>query len=122
MKTLIIIILMLFTSTIYSQEIGKPIPNTLKKSMTLEKKQYTAKYTSKNVDSTCIIRCNPKNDIIFDIDYILSEKAVKLSNMAWVTKHQAIGENIFYEKGTYYFITCYAHSFLIQVRNADSFK
>ena len=118
MKKLLIILLFIPLFS-YTQNIGEKIPLKIKSGMYSELTQDGVVYESEVEDSTVIIYT--KSDIIYAIDYIVSYGRWAKNELKWVTKHKAIGKNIFYDKinREYYFVVYTEGKFIIQVRNEN---
>ena len=114
-----LLILLLFPIFSYSQNIGEKIPLKVKSKMYSELTQNGTVYKAEFNDSTATIYTN--SDIIYAIDYVVSYGRWAKNGLTWVTKYEAIGKNIFYDKinREYYFVVYTEGKFIIQVRNED---
>lgn len=112
-----LLILLLFPIFSYSQNVGERIPLKVKSRMYSDLTGEGTVYKAEFSDSTAIIYTN--SDIIYAIDYVVSYGTWAKNELKWVTKYEAIGENVFYDRSTgeYYFVVYTKGKFIIQVRN-----
>jgi len=118
MKTLIIL-LMFLTSIAYTQEIGYPLQEDIKKRLDKTERPYCNTYSFMSEDSSVVFNTRKSDDVIWDINYTISQELATKNGLTWITKYTQIGQNLFYGGGTYYFILFNGTHFLIQVRNAS---
>lgn len=115
----IIIIFLLTPLLSYAQEVGGVLSTKDKAGLIKTEFGHCNKYSFISEDSSVVFKTRKTDDLIWDIDYILSQKKVDENGLKWVIKHTQIGQNIFYNKGNYYFVLYTNNHYLIQIRNAS---
>lgn len=120
MKNLLIILFFIPILS-FSQNIGEKIPEELLNFMGMKQTEVCKIYTYYSEDSSIVIGVDIKDDLIFSIDYIISEEKVSNTGLEWLKSHKMVGRNIYYDhvKKDFYFIIYLENKIYIQRRNAS---
>lgn len=119
MKILLFILLLFAPLFSYTQEIGSELSTQDREGLLKVEYDHCNKYMYLSDDSTVVYKTRKDDNLIWDIDYLISQEKVENSGLKWVIMYTQVGQNIFYNNDTYYFILFTGTHYLIQIRNAN---